>query len=88
MQKAWQCLRSQLGLVLPASGPRQWAATPATLPGLTTLRPFQIQWAARVDPICGLRGNSDVISLFNREKVRPGEMPVFADFSYHLVARM
>ena len=46
MQKAWQCLRSQLGLVLPASGPRQWAATPATLPGLTTLRPCQIHWAA------------------------------------------
>ncbi len=79
------------GTCSPSSRPRQWAATPATpatLPGLTTLRPFQIQWAARVDPICGLRGNSDVISLFNREKVRPGEMPVFADFSYHLVARM
>ena len=34
---------------------RQWAATPATLPGLTTLRPCQIHWAARVDPICDLR---------------------------------
>ncbi|MGA7745164.1 MAG: hypothetical protein ACLP66_15345 [Polyangia bacterium] len=36
---------------------RQWAATPATpatLPGLTTLRPCQIHWAARVDPICDL----------------------------------
>ena len=46
------------GACSPSSRPRQWAATPATpatLPGLTTLRPCQFHWAARVDPICDLR---------------------------------
>jgi hypothetical protein len=87
VQKAWECLHSQLRLVLPARGPRQWAATPATLPGLTTPGPCQIHWAACRS---NLRSEAGIVPSFPSSAARrcdQVELPVVPDFICHL-ARM